>query len=64
MIEFTRVSKQYAREVYALRDITLSVKKGELIFLAGPSGAGKSTLLKMIAAIERPTSGKLTVSGT
>jgi cell division transport system ATP-binding protein len=36
MIEFTRVSKQYAREVYALRDITLSVKKGELIFLAGP----------------------------
>jgi cell division transport system ATP-binding protein len=31
MIEFTRVSKQYAREVYALRDITLSVKKGELI---------------------------------
>lgn len=64
MIEFTRVTKQYAREVYALRDITLSVKKGELIFLAGPSGAGKSTLLKMIAAIERPTSGKLTVSGT
>ncbi|MBG7620760.1 ATP-binding cassette domain-containing protein [Herbaspirillum sp. AP02] len=64
MIEFTRVSKQYAREVYALRDITLSVKKGELIFLAGPSGAGKSTLLKMIAAIERPTAGKLSVNGT
>lgn len=63
MIEFSRVSKQYSREVYALRDISLSVKKGELLFLAGPSGAGKSTLLKMIAAIERPSAGKLTVSG-
>jgi cell division transport system ATP-binding protein len=63
MIEFSRVSKQYSREVYALRDISLSVKKGELLFLAGPSGAGKSTLLKMIAAIERPTSGTLSVNG-
>ncbi|KAF1047737.1 MAG: Cell division ATP-binding protein FtsE [Herbaspirillum frisingense] len=63
MIEFSRVSKQYAREVYALRDISLTVKKGELLFLAGPSGAGKSTLLKMIAAIERPSAGSLTVSG-
>ncbi|EJN03338.1 cell division ATP-binding protein FtsE [Herbaspirillum sp. YR522] len=63
MIEFSRVSKQYAREVYALRDISLSVQKGELLFLAGPSGAGKSTLLKMIAAIERPSAGSLSVNG-
>lgn len=63
MIEFARVSKQYSRDVFALRDITLSVKKGELLFLAGPSGAGKSTLLKMIAAMERPTAGTLSVNG-
>ena len=63
MIEFSKVSKQYSRDVFALRDITLSIAKGELVFLAGPSGAGKSTVLKMIAAIERPSSGTLTVSG-
>ncbi len=63
MIEFKQVSKQYTRDTFALRDITLTVNKGDLIFLAGPSGAGKSTLLKMIAAMERPTSGTLTVSG-
>lgn len=63
MIEFTKVSKQFSRNTYALRDVSLFVRQGELLFLAGPSGAGKSTLLKMIAAIERPTSGKLTVNG-
>ncbi|MEO6921436.1 MAG: ATP-binding cassette domain-containing protein [Collimonas sp.] len=63
MIEFNQVSKKYARDVVALRDITLTVNKGDLIFLAGPSGAGKTTLLNLIAAIERPSSGTLTVSG-
>ncbi|WP_050464644.1 cell division ATP-binding protein FtsE [Herbaspirillum autotrophicum] len=63
MIEFAKVAKQYSRDVFALRDITLSVGKGELLFLAGPSGAGKSTLLKMIAAIERPSAGTLSVNG-
>jgi cell division transport system ATP-binding protein len=63
MIEFNQVSKKYARDVVALRDITLTVNKGDLIFLAGPSGAGKTTLLNLIAAIERPSNGTLTVSG-
>jgi cell division transport system ATP-binding protein len=63
MIEFHQVSKQYAQNVTALSDITLSVAKGDLVFLAGPSGAGKSTLLKMIAAIERPSQGSVLVNG-
>jgi cell division transport system ATP-binding protein len=64
MIEFTDVTKQYGADATALRGISLTVNKGELVYLAGPSGAGKSTLLKMIAAMERPTSGKVTVNGT
>ncbi|MES2932603.1 MAG: ATP-binding cassette domain-containing protein [Pseudomonadota bacterium] len=63
MIEFHNVSKRYGKDAIALSDISLSVAKGELIFLSGPSGAGKSTLLKMIAAIERPSSGTITVNG-
>jgi cell division transport system ATP-binding protein len=63
MIEFRNVSKQYSTDVMALRDISFTVKKGELVFLAGPSGAGKSTLMKMIAAMERPTSGQVIVNG-
>ncbi|HEY0845352.1 MAG TPA: ATP-binding cassette domain-containing protein [Noviherbaspirillum sp.] len=63
MIEFQRVSKQYKRDSSALSDITLTISKGELVFLSGPSGAGKSTLLKMIAVMERPTSGTVSVNG-
>lgn len=61
MIEFRQVSKLYPGNAAALSEVTLSVGRGELIFLAGPSGAGKSTLLKLIAAIERPTTGQVLV---
>lgn len=63
MIEFQNVSKQYSGHGKALVDINLSIAQGELVFLAGPSGAGKSTLLKMMAAIERPTTGTVLVHG-
>lgn len=63
MIEFQQVSKRYSRDHAALSGITLSIAKGELVYLSGPSGAGKSTLLKMIAAIERPSAGTLLVNG-
>ncbi|WP_332848445.1 cell division ATP-binding protein FtsE [Massilia sp. S19_KUP03_FR1] len=63
MIEFQGVSKSYTRDAFALQDVSFNVDKGELVYLAGPSGAGKSTLLKMIAAIERPSSGRVIVNG-
>jgi cell division transport system ATP-binding protein len=63
MIEFESVSKKYSADALALHDVTLNIAKGELVFLAGPSGAGKSTLMKMVAAMERPTSGRVIVNG-
>jgi cell division transport system ATP-binding protein len=63
MIQFSQVTKRYPGGHEALSGVDLAIEKGELVFLTGHSGAGKSTLLKLIAAIERPTSGVLTVSG-
>lgn len=63
MIEFKQVSKRYTKDALALSDLTLTIGRGEMVFLAGPSGAGKSTLLKLIAAIERPSAGTVHVNG-
>ena len=63
MITFKNVSKRYPGGYVALNNIDLTVESGEMVFLTGRSGAGKSTLLKLIAAIERPTSGTITISG-
>lgn len=63
MIQFQNVSKCYLGNIIAVQDINLTIEQGECVFLSGPSGAGKSTLLKMIAAIERPDTGILTVNG-
>jgi cell division transport system ATP-binding protein len=63
VIEANEVSKMYTRGVYALRDLTLSIGKGEFVFLTGPSGAGKSTLLRLLLRQEAPNSGQLVVGG-
>ncbi|MEK7843255.1 MAG: cell division ATP-binding protein FtsE [Pseudomonadota bacterium] len=63
MINFSNVSKRYPNSYDALKNITFTVETGEMVFITGHSGAGKSTLLKLIAAIERPTSGSIIVNG-
>jgi cell division transport system ATP-binding protein len=63
MIEAHKISKTYARGVYALRDLSLTVNKGEFIFLTGPSGAGKSTLLRLLLRRDVPSEGQLVVGG-
>ena len=63
MIEAYHLSKVYSRGVYALRDLSLSIEKGEFVFLTGPSGAGKSTFLRLMLRQELPSEGQLMVSG-
>ena len=62
-IVLSGVSKRFPGGHDALANITLTVETGELVFITGHSGAGKSTLLKLMAAIERPTTGSVIVNG-
>ncbi len=63
MIRIETVTKRYPGGQEALSGLSLSVAKGEMVFVTGHSGAGKSTLLRLIALIERPTSGQVIVDG-
>ena len=63
MIETSHLSKLYKRGVYALRDLSLTIDKGEFMFLTGPSGAGKSTFLRLLLREELPSEGDLKVLG-
>lgn len=62
MIELQNVTKRYPGNRDALTQLDLVLERGEMAFLTGPSGAGKSTLLKLIAAIERPTRGRILIN--
>ena len=65
-LELRQVSKVYGsgpNEVHALRDVDLSVERGELVAIMGPSGSGKSTLLTIAGSLEEATSGEVLVDG-
>ena len=57
MIQMYHVDKRYDAGTFGIRDISLSVQRGEFAFLTGSSGAGKTTLLRLLFGAERPSAG-------
>jgi heme exporter protein A len=63
LVEFKKVNKKYGH-IHALRDVSLSINKGEFISIFGPNGAGKSTFLKILCTMTSPSSGDIMYEGT
>jgi len=63
MLTLSHASKRYPGGIEALRDVSLSVERGQLVLVEGDSGAGKSTLLKLLSAIELPSAGSVVIDG-
>lgn len=63
MIKVEHLAKSFGT-LQVLKDISLSINKGEVVTIIGPSGSGKSTLLRCLNLLERPDSGKIIFDGT
>lgn len=67
LVELKNVSRSFRKgeeTITPLDDVTLEIQEGDFVSLMGPSGTGKSTLLNLVAGIDRPDSGSITVAGT
>jgi len=64
MKNITKVYKKGALDVVALKNVTLTIEKGEFVSIMGPSGSGKTTLLNLIGCLDTPTSGEIIYNGT
>lgn len=67
IIEASGISRSFLhenKEVHVLRDVSVSIAKGDMVALVGPSGAGKSTLLHILGTLDQPTSGELKYMGS
>ncbi|MGH3492038.1 MAG: ABC transporter ATP-binding protein [Sciscionella sp.] len=63
-VEYRQVTKHYPNGVVALKEFDLLVADGEFVILVGPSGCGKSTALRLLAGLDKPTSGDIRVGGS
>ncbi len=62
-VNLSKVFNSNLVKVVALRDINISIRKGEFVAIVGPSGSGKSTLLNLLGALDRPTKGQVFIDG-
>jgi sn-glycerol 3-phosphate transport system ATP-binding protein len=62
-VRLEHVTKRFSESVAALDDLTLEVGDGEFLIIVGPSGCGKTTALRLVAGLEKPTSGSIAIGG-